>query len=144
MLFDLHTDLGYLFQVGVERASAFLSSAVLLPRTSRKRCGDETRFLYQLNGGTEEVVSLEAVLRLYYRTGARSLGCNEVRASWRYNDLKPRTFYALGGHGFFSSAYMKTITNMIVDILPCTNRFTRFGPHRLTRMGASIQLYCHR
>jgi hypothetical protein len=51
-------------------------------------------------------------------TGEKIRGSCEVRAAWRYNVLKPRTYYAQGGDSYFASRYMKKIAVAFMESLP--------------------------
>jgi hypothetical protein len=50
----------------------------------------------------------------------------EVRWAWKYNDLKPRVYYARGPDQYYSSRYIQEIFNIFIDQFPVTNRFERF------------------
>jgi hypothetical protein len=41
----------------------------------------------------------------YMETGQETSGPCEVRAAWKYNDLKPRIYYAIGASAYFSSKH---------------------------------------
>lgn len=132
-----YTELSSCIVAGLRSIHESFHRAILLPTFSSKTVGEETKFYYYQSGGRSECVSTEALLRHYYQTGVRVQGANEIRASWKYNDLKPRTYYAMGGTDYFESQYVKAITNAIVDILPLTNRFLRFDTSRLTETSIS-------
>jgi len=64
--------------------------------------------------------------RIYSRTGVKVCGPTEVRSAWKYNDLKPRVYYARGPDQHHSSKYIQEVMNIFVDALPMTHRFQRF------------------
>lgn len=71
---------------------------------------------------------------LYHRTGIRVEGLVEMRQAWFFNDLKPRTYFALGGTLYFLSCYVQEIFNTLLDIFPVTHRIHRFDLSRLDVM----------
>lgn len=71
-------------------------------------------------------VSTADTIRLYVETGEKARGPVEMRSSWRYNDLKPRVYYARGGDTLFASLYIQNIFNTLVDAFPECHRFNRF------------------
>lgn len=62
----------------------------------------------------------------YSRTGNRLAGPTEMRLAWKWNDLKPRVYYARGPSQYYASRYVQEIFNELIDSLPITNRFFRF------------------
>lgn len=70
------------------------------------------------------------LLRYYEQTGRKVQGPLEVRCSWKYNDLKPRVYYALGGTSYWAGLYIQSIANSFCKILPSTNPFSRFNVQR--------------
>jgi len=71
------------------------------------------------------------LLRHYFQTGEKILGPLELRQAWFFNDLKPRTYYCLGGSAFWDGLYIQQIANMFATILPSTAPNTRFDVSRL-------------
>jgi hypothetical protein len=62
----------------------------------------------------------------YSRTGNQLQGPTEMRLAWKWNDLKPRVYYARGPSQYYASRYIQAIFNDLIDCLPITNRFFRF------------------
>jgi len=71
------------------------------------------------------------LLRLYYETGEKAQGVIEMRQAWFFNDLKPRTYYCLGGNDFFHGMYIQALSNLFCAMFPSTNPFTRFSVERI-------------
>lgn len=71
------------------------------------------------------------VERVYYRTGTKVGGPCEMRQKWYSSNLKPRTYYAMGGDAYHSSKYLANALTDLCDQLPSTNRRTRVNPGRL-------------
>jgi len=129
----------YLLSTGLRSLSNRFSAptCIFYPfYNKRKNMGYTTQELLQESLGvpagsyTTEYTSLD-LLRHYYRTGNRIGGPIEVRMAWKYNDLKPRVYYALGGDAYWYGLYVQAIANALVSILPSTNPFSRFDVQRL-------------
>lgn len=67
----------------------------------------------------------------YYRTGEKILGPCEMRAAWKFNDLKPRVYYAQGGRDYFAARYMKNIAVAIMESFDMTSLKNRSDPSRV-------------
>lgn len=115
------------------RARNQICSMLLYPDYSRKTIGykgarnfgllaEELREL-EIDPGYISTMDLE---RLYHKTGAEITGETEVRWAWKFNDLKPRIYYARGPSVFYASRYIQAIFNTFVDAFNATNRFTRY------------------
>jgi hypothetical protein len=77
-----------------------------------------------------EVTTLD-LLKHYARTGEMIQGPLELRQSWKFSDLKPRTYYCLGGKAYWDSLYIKDIAKAFQQLLPCTDPFSRFDTSRI-------------
>jgi hypothetical protein len=64
--------------------------------------------------------------RLYAETGCKIGGPVEVRSAWKYNDLKPRVYFARGGTVHHASKYTQQIFNVILDCFPEVDKTERF------------------
>jgi len=106
-----------------------LSSTVLYPDYSNKTLGRRASYnmtlipQYQDDDPPLSTLGLE---QIYHRYGIRIQGETEARWAWKYNDLKPRIYYARGPDQYYASRYIQAIFNIIVDSLPVTGRFERF------------------
>jgi hypothetical protein len=134
-----------LFQAGVRQISQHYSAVTarpLLPAyNARKNVSYETcRNYYEAIGDSmvddvPKTVTTLDLLRLYYRTGTQVHGPIEMRQAWFFNDLKPRTYYCLGGTDFFHGLHIQEIANLFCAILPSSNPFTRFTVARIGSVG---------
>jgi hypothetical protein len=79
---------------------------------------------------------------MYSRTGNRLHGETEMRLAWKWNDLKPRVYYARGPSQYYASRYIQEIFNELIDALPITNRFFRFF-HAGIRLDANDNLFIY-
>lgn len=69
--------------------------------------------------------------RLYQSTGGVISGPTEVRYAWKYNDLKPRVYYAQGATAWNDSRYIRNPMNSLAKAFACTNPNTRYNTNRL-------------
>lgn len=53
-------------------------------------------------------------------------GPTEVRWAFKYNDLRPRVYFARGPNQYYASRYIQQVFNTIIDAFPMTHRFSRF------------------
>jgi hypothetical protein len=67
---------------------------------------------------------------LYARTGMQVEGNCELRDAWKFNDLKPRMYYAIGGQQYWSSRYVKSIAVAIMESIPSAFSKMRVDPTR--------------
>jgi hypothetical protein len=88
-------------------------------------------------------VSTQDIESLYQKTGEKLSGPVEVRWAWKYNDLKPRVYYAIGASCYHAAKYVRPIFNELCDLLRSTNRRTRYSSHRLEslRNNATFFIY---
>lgn len=129
----------FLWHRGISRIKAHYSkdsTSPLFPyRNDTKNVGYQTQQDYYHCCGEEygpkDVTTLD-LLKLYARTGIRIQGPLEVRQWWKYNDLRPRTYYALGGSAYWQALYIKEIANEVAKIFPSTHPYSRFD---VTRSG---------
>ncbi|QPB44672.1 hypothetical protein [Tulasnella ambivirus 4] len=80
----------------------------------------------------EEQVTTLSLQKLYFEKGYQVPGPMELRTAWKYNDLKPRVYYASGGTGYFASCILRSIIKMMLSILPCTHPNLRYDVTRVT------------
>lgn len=57
-------------------------------------------------------------------------GACEMRSAWKFNDLKPRLYYCLGGRDYFLSRYFKKIAQCLMESIPTTEEKRRTHPER--------------
>lgn len=122
-----------------------LSSRTFYPDYSRKTIGEdalqnirdaygEARYL------GDSTLDLE---RLYHQeNGRRVAGMTEMRYAWKYNDLKPRVYYARGPDQYYDSRYIQAIVMHILDRFPNVNRFERYHASSLhPDPGSTVFIY---
>lgn len=76
-----------------------------------------------------------ADLEIHYgRTGEMILGPMEMRYGWKFNDVKPRFYYAQGGHGYHNSKHIKRIAVALMESIESTKMYRRRDPSLYLRM----------
>jgi len=130
-----------LLKSGIQRIQSMFSKTTtrpLLPAyNSRKNVSRETcrNYHYSLGNSSEEGMSYSVttldLLKWLYVSGEYITGCIEMRQAWFFNDLKPRTYYCLGGTDFFTGMYIQEIANLFMSMLPSTAPFTKFTVSRI-------------
>lgn len=80
-------------------------------------------------------VNCQDLERLYMETGIEIGGPVEVRSAWKYNDLKPRVYYARGGSTYFASRYIQAFFNHVIDFFPECHRLDRFTEPENSTLG---------
>jgi len=58
-------------------------------------------------------------------------GENEMRTKWKYQDNKPRPYYAIGSTDFFRCGIARKICNKLADMFPNTHRHEKLDVSRL-------------
>jgi len=115
-----------------------LQNRLLLPKFSSKTVGSKVadefwkmvpRSLYEdiqdmmpVSGG----VTTQMLEKLYMETGIVIDGPVEVRTAWKYNDLRPRVYFAQGGDTFPISKFIQPIFNELADSLEFVHRKNRY------------------
>jgi hypothetical protein len=64
-------------------------------------------------------------------SGIEVQGENEMRAAWKFNELKPRIYYAIGGTSYWKCRYMKPFAVMLMEAGDNTMLSHRVDPERL-------------
>jgi len=114
-----------------------MNNRILFPKTSPKTVGHMVAdnfkemappgFLAEWNDEIEIAgVTTRMLERLHFYEGIIVDGPVEVRTAWKYNDLKPRVYFAQGGSTFQSSKYVQDIFNSIADTLEVVHTKNRF------------------
>jgi len=107
-----------------------LSRAVLFPQVNRsKNIGRESARLYNLHmsKALHEVTTNDLEM-LYFRTGIKIPGPCELRTSFKFNDTKPRVYYAQGGTAYFQSRFIKDIAVRMMESIWSTQEIHRRRP----------------
>jgi hypothetical protein len=113
-----------LFREKVERIG------ILFPRVQRtKNMGQQTcknlfNDGYNKRGRWWEGRTLDLELH-NMATGRRIGGPSELRVAWRYNELKPRPYYCIGGDSHWRTRYQKGLSMAAADSWPSTSRAKR-------------------
>lgn len=114
-----------------------MSRSTLFPHYSRqKTVGKITERNFRMDDrsdhGPGEPVTTQVLEDRYSRTGVMTHGPCEVRTAWKYNDLKPRVYYAIGGTAYFASRFIQDPSTSLCDLLPSSRRATRYNVSRIT------------
>jgi hypothetical protein len=121
-----------IFQLLVKWRDSFKGS-IILPRSSRKSMGWESSsnlcWAEQSEVRKRSTTDLE---RFHMMTGEWVEGTVEMRQSWFFNDLKPRTYFANGATTYRHSRFTQPVFNRLLDTLPNTHRKRRFNMRRLS------------
>lgn len=112
-----------------------LHGQIIYPRVSKKSIGitakEECNEILKSHLGPHHSMScVESILdveRYYHETGVELPGPVEMRSAWKYNDLKPRVYYAQGPSVYHSSKFIQPIFNMILDHFPVVHRQNRYS-----------------
>jgi len=75
----------------------------------------------------DKEVSTAMLERLYAQTGYEVPGACEIRQSWGYGDLTPRSYFPQGGVTFHGSKYIRQVFNLLANVFPETNFHSRFS-----------------
>jgi len=115
-------------------------STIILPHYNKqKNVSYETQALFWAESGLEPSqdtmnVTTFDLLRLYALSGIMIFGALELRQAWKFNDLKPRAYYCLGGFAFWDALFIKDLTKMFMAAFPSTHPFSRFEVKRIIRL----------
>jgi len=115
-------------------ASRLIRRGVLFPQVQRRKnmSQDSCWRLYQAGyrDGDREWKDFRTLdLELHaYRTGERIQGDCEMRMAWKFNELKPRFYYAIGASQYWSSRWIKFPTIDLMECLPSTKLERRKHP----------------
>lgn len=125
----------------IQRAIFQLHGSTLFPDYSTKTIGrrashnvrQDVRNLLDSDISTDILSGLSTLdlERLYHRSGMIYQGETEIRSSWKYNDLKPRMYYARGPDVYYASRYIQQIFNILVDSLEVCHRHLRYAHHTI-------------
>jgi len=96
----------------------------------RKNVGQDTRIEYNtVTGHSSGYVTTFDLERFYSETGHQLGGPCELRSAWKFNDTKPRLYYAQGGGSYFASRYMKPFAVALMESWPSTQERNRRDPN---------------
>jgi hypothetical protein len=116
--------IAYSFHIRLQRCG------VLFPHVNRtKNTSMETAQMYELYSGVSKPYTRTVDLEIFYgETGIEIPGNCELRKGWKFNDLKPRLYYAQGGKDYFRSRYLKKFAVLLMESIPTTTVNVRTKP----------------
>jgi len=117
----------------LSKSKSQLQKARFYPQCSTKTIGKRARrngniTFPRLQTATCQVESTVDLEKIYHATGFKICGETEVRTAWRYNDLKPRVYYARGPDQYYVSRPIQLVFNIILENLPNVSKFGRHNP----------------
>jgi hypothetical protein len=128
-----------------------VSRLTLFPKTSFKSVGKCTQYnFYSRIFGHKNSLSFPqrpvstAMLEQYYSdTGMQIEGPCELRYAWKYNDVKPRVYYAMGADAYFASRYLSRPFYQLMEVTKSSNPRHRYSFHRfpLLHIDTSFLIY---
>lgn len=130
--FDTYAQLDY--DVCHRTASSFATGLnrlqIQYPRVQRrKNVSWETGELYcQFAPGIPSQIRTVDLEVLYGKQGIQIGGQSEIRTAWRFNDLKPRSYYCQGGTMYWPSRYMRGFAVKLMEAIPSTMMHRRLNP----------------
>jgi hypothetical protein len=127
-----------LLHQGIQEFRNRVSGTLLLPRSSKKSTSLSTKYEYAKKMKCldllNEHITLQDLERMYSRGEGLVDGTVEMRQAWKYNDLKPRTYFACGGTMYYPSRYIQPVMNALVDSFPSTDTYGRFSIERFSQL----------
>jgi hypothetical protein len=124
-----------------------LQNYLLLPQCSYKSIGliSEQNLLrdagIHLSPGIKYHTSTAVLETHYMQTGRQVEGPCEVRAAWKYSQLKPRIYYAIGATDYFAARYTWRIFDSLQRVLKASDPFHRFTFHRFPDIDFSQEVF---
>jgi hypothetical protein len=115
-----------------------LQTRIILPTVGRKTLGIESSYNYWKDTPISTSflpfmppITPQDLERRYMETGCTSRGPVEVRMAFKFTDLKPRVYYAMGSTSYFASRYIHSIADSFQRIFPSTHPVYRYNPRRI-------------
>jgi hypothetical protein len=131
----------HLLHTGIQSFRKSLDGSLIYPRSSTKSTSLGTKYQYAKRMGNFDIlkdhVTLTDLEKMYSRGEGKIGGEVEMRQAWKYNDLKPRTYFACGGTMYYPSRYIQPVMNALVDAFPSTDTFGRFSVERFSSLTPS-------
>lgn len=108
----------------------------LYPDYSHKSIGSqsERNFMSAISGlavGCSHKASTADLERLWSLEGVKISGPTELRCAFKYNDIRPRFYYARGPDQYYASRFIQPFFNFVLQYFPFVHRFLRFSLHEL-------------
>lgn len=131
------------FRQIIDRWSRQLQENVIYPFSSTKTLSRiTTREFNRLSGNHFDDICPLQLEQYYAETGQVIESPCEMRQVWYPTQAVPRTYYAMGGTAYFRSRYLRDIFNVLADMLPSTNRYTRVQPSH-TNFGIDEEVFVY-
>lgn len=93
---------------------------VLYPSVQRqKNVSESTSLEYNMHIPADYVRTVDLEI-LRAKAGIEVGGECEMRNAWKFNDLKPRMYYCIGGEQYFASSYIRNVAIAIMEAIPST------------------------
>jgi hypothetical protein len=141
--FNIHPDIPFrpYMQLWIRRQLHHFRSSLfhllLTPQMSRKSIGIESTYNLKhawsglpLGLQPSDLATTIDLERYYADTGEYVQGPAEVRYAWKFNDLKPRIYYAIGASTYFSSRYVWAIFDRLQRAFPPSDPNQRYSFQR--------------
>jgi hypothetical protein len=132
---DNRTYPGWAETIGVHIIDFFAKSmkrkSTIFPVVNRiKNVGTETAYAYSFRDSSRAISEVTTYdLQMWeWRTGERVLGPCEIRTHFKFNDIKPRIYFAQGGTSFFESRYMKQVAIKMMESIDASAEKNRSDP----------------
>jgi len=110
----------------------FEGNRIVYPKVQRKKnVSRSTAHNYRIMSDTDidpQLVTTSHLECLYHSTGLQVGGDCEMRSAWKFNDLKPRYYYCIGGTPYWASRYIKPIAVELMECIPSTKKSIRRNP----------------
>jgi len=110
---------------------AKIGKNLLFPHVNRRRnVSRESASIFKIYNPESQLeeITTKDLECFYGDTGFEIPGPCEMRNAWKFNDLKPRFYYAQGGTSYFASRYIKPIAVALMESCPFTTRKMRTTP----------------
>jgi hypothetical protein len=117
------------------RNSYFSGTREMWPRSTHKNMSRDTRRDYETQAS--EDISDVAIFgqddwqRYYESTGIQLGGACEIRQTWTPAQVKPRTYFAMGGLAYSRCRHLQNFFTTLVNLFAPTHHVTRLRPQRL-------------
>jgi len=126
-------------------AKAIRNKSAIFPVVNRiKNVGSETAYAYSFRDPSKRIADVTTYdLQLHeYKTGEQIEGPCEIRTHFKFNDIKPRIYFAQGGTAFFKSRYMKQVAIKMMESIDASTERNRSDPIYFLNTNSSFDEDC--
>jgi hypothetical protein len=112
-------------------AKSIRNRSAIFPVVNRiKNVGVETAYAYSFRDPSKGIsdVTTYDLQHHEWATGEQISGPCEVRMHFKFNDIKPRVYFAQGGTSYFKSRYMKQIAIQMMESISASRERNRSDP----------------